>query len=460
MSENRETLASRLGFILLSAGCAIGLGNVWRFPFIVGKYGGCIFVLLYLLFLVILGFPLLLTEMAVGRGSQANQIHAFYNLSHAHKKTWRMLGVLGFLGCLLLMMYYTNVSGWLLNYTKEYIAGGISAYSTAEDFGNLFGQTITNPWKSTGYMVLVCVLGGGICALGLKQGVEAIVKILMMGLLLLMVVLAVRSATLPGAAEGLKFYLTPNWSNFMKAPLETIFAAMGQAFFTLSIGIGSMEIFGSYLSWKTSLAKECFWIILLDTIVALSAGFIIFPICASKGIDMGAGPGLVFVSLPNIFADLLGGRFWGCLFFAFLFMAALTTVVAVFENLIAVFIDAKAMKRPWAAMLVTETVILLSLPCILGFSVWSGFTPLGAGSGVMDLEDFIVSQNLLPLGGITFLVFAFSKSGWGHENFVAELNAGQTWKFPTWVITYMKWILPFIILAVFALGYWQMFFSK
>lgn len=460
MSENRETLASRLGFILLSAGCAIGLGNVWRFPFIVGKYGGCIFVLLYLLFLALLGFPLLMTEMAVGRGSHANQVHAFYNLSHKFKSVWGFLGLLGFLGCLLLMMYYTSVSGWLLTYTKEYIAGGITSCVTPEDFGDFFGKTISSPVQAAIYMGIVCVLGGGVCALGLKRGVEGIVKILMMVLLVLMIVLAIRSATLPGAKEGLKFYLLPNWENFMENPLETIFAAMGQAFFTLSIGIGSMEIFGSYLNWKTSLAKECIWIIILDTLVALSAGFIIFPICASKGIDMGTGPGLVFVSLPNVFSMLPAGQLWGSIFFAFLFMAALTTVIAVFENLLALFIDSKWVSRPIAALLVTFAVIVLSLPCVFGFSIWSGFQPLGQGTGILDLEDFLVSQNLLPLGGVIFLVFSISKAGWGYDNFLKELQAGQSWAFPKAVLFYWKWILPIIILGVFVLGYWQMFFAS
>ena len=315
MSSPRESLASRMGFILLSAGCAIGLGHVWRFPFIVGRYGGCIFVLFYLLFLFIMGFPLLLTEISIGRGSRKNLVHAMHDLAHTHKKAWGTIGFILLMGCLILMMYYTTVSGWLFAYTSDYMRGAFKGLQDASKYGEVFDNLVKNPVRSTISMAIVCIISGGVCAIGLKRGVESVVKVLMVALMLLILVLAIYAMTLPNAAEGLKFYLLPNVDNFMKNPMETIFAAMGQAFFTLSIGIGSMEIFGSYLDWKTSLTKECIWIIALDTFVAFSSGLIIFPVCASNNIDVSAGPPLIFVSLPSVFATLPGGQFWGFLFF-------------------------------------------------------------------------------------------------------------------------------------------------
>lgn len=461
MTTQRESLASRLGFILVSAGCAIGLGNIWRFPFIVGKYGGAIFVLLYLLFLAIMAFPVLMTEMTVGRGSQSNIVHGFHKLASSHKRTWAVLGAILLTGCLLLMMYYTTITGWLLLYTKGYVCGSIQGADAAagQNFGEVFGNLASNPGLSSLGMILTCLIGGVVCAMGVEKGVENVVKFLMLALFVLILVLAGYAMTLPNAAEGLKFYLLPNWTNFAQKPLETIFAALGQAFFTLSIGIGSMEIFGSYLSWKTSMAKECLFIIILDTFVALSAGLIIFPVCACMGIDVSAGPGLIFISLPEIFQTLPGGQFWGALFFAFLFLAAITTVIAVFENLVAFPIDAKWMGRKASALLVTVAVILLSMPCVLGFGPWKGFQPLGEGTGVLDLEDFIVSQNLLPLGAVCFLVFCGCAAGWGFRNFTQELEAGQSWHFPKWILFYWRFLLPVIILAICILGYWALFFK-
>lgn len=455
MHPQRETLASRLGFILLSAGCAIGLGNVWRFPFIVGKYGGSIFVLLYLFFLAFLAFPILLTEMTVGRGSRANIVHAFHKLAHRNKTLWAVLGGVLLSGCLILMMYYTNVTGWLLLYTKGYISQDFQHCATPEDFAQLFQGIVSDPRQAVAAMVVTCLVGGFVCAIGVKKGVESVVKVLMVVLLLLMLVLAGYALSLPNAMEGLRFYLLPNWEHFAQKPMETVFAAMGQAFFTLSVGIGSMEIFGSYLDWKVSMTRECLCIIALDTLVALAAGLIIFPVCASQGIDVSAGPSLVFISLPNIFAQLPAGDFWGTMFFAFLAMAALTTVIAVFENLIAFPMDAKWMNRPCSALVVTLVVILLSLPCVLGFGPWSHIQPLGPNTTILDLEDFIVSQNLLPLGGISFILFCSTSLGWGEKNFLAELEAGQAWHIPQLLVRYWKYVLPALILLIMLIGYCQ-----
>ena len=458
MTKERENLTSRLGFVLVSAGCAIGLGNIWRFPFIVGKYGGCIFVLLYLLFLLLMGFPVLMMEMAIGRGSHCNLIQGLPKLASKGKRFWCAMGTIASLGCLLLMMYYTTVTGWLLSYTSDYITGSI-AQGAAEgsNYGDFFVNLISDPKASGIGMFLACAVGGTVCSLGLKNGVESFVKYMMALLLILMGILAVRVLFLPNAMEGLKFYLLPNWQNFIENPYETIFAAMGQAFFTLSIGVGSMEIFGSYLPWKKSLAKECAWIIMLDTFVALAAGLIIFPVCASNGVDVSAGPGLIFISLPNVFTQIPGGCFWGFLFFAFLSLAALTTVIAVFENLLALLIDIFHWKRIVAGLFVGVVVASLSMPCVLGFNLWSDFQPLGAGTGVLDLEDFIVSQNLLPLGGLVMVLFCFLKFGWGRKNFLAEIHEGQLWKFNSFFVFYCQYLLPIILLAVFVMGYLQIF---
>lgn len=458
MTKERENLTSRLGFILVSAGCAIGLGNIWRFPFIVGEYGGCIFVLLYLLFLLLMGFPLLMVEMSIGRGSHSNLVQGLPKLANKGKKFWCTLGVIASMGCLLLMMYYTTVTGWLLTYTGDYLTGAI-AKGTADGstFGDFFGVLVSDPKASGIGMFIACAIGGIVCSLGLKNGVESFVKYMMALLLILMGILAVRVLFLPNAMEGLKFYLLPNWQRFTENPYETIFAAMGQAFFTLSIGVGSMEIFGSYLPWKKSLAKECAWIIILDTFVALAAGLIIFPACTSSSVDVSSGPGLIFISLPNVFTQIAGGRFWGFLFFAFLSLAALTTVIAVFENLLALLIDIFHWKRITAGIVVGLAVAALSIPCVLGFNLWSSFQPLGAGTGVLDLEDFIVSQNLLPLGGLTMLIFCFAKFGWGKKNFLAELHEGQSWKFSRFFLFYYQYLLPVILLAVFVMGYIQIF---
>ena len=335
-----------------------------------------------------------------------------------------------------------------------YARGTITDCATPAESGAFFNNLLVSPERSAGYMLLAVALGTLICWFGLRKGVEYVVKYMMGALLVLMVVLAGYALTLPGAKEGLAFYLKPDWSHFAQNPLETTFAAMGQAFFTLSLGVGAMTIFGSYLSWKKPLAVECAWIIALDTAVALCAGFIIFPICKSYGVDVAQGPGLLFVSLPNAFHNMRLGRLWGTLFFIFMSLAALTTIVAVFENLIAYLQDEHRLGRHTATLVVGLTVAILSLPCVFGYNLWSACHPLGASSTILDFEDFIVSQNLLPLGSLVLCFFVFTKIGWGQAGFLAELEAGQRWRFPKVVLVYWHWVLPVIILAIFALGYW------
>ncbi len=462
MAENssRETLATRLGFILLSAGCAIGLGNVWRFPFIVGKYGGGIFVFLYLFFLLILGFPIMMAEMAVGRGGHSNLVGSFRNLAASHKTAWTWLGRIMISGCLILMIYYTTVSGWLFSYAGYYFRGTLADAREAAATGEFFNGLVASPGRSVGYMILATMLGTLVCWFGVQKGVEKCVKNMMILLLGLMILLAVYAFFTPGAKEGLAFYLKPDWNNFIGAPLETVFAAMGQAFFTLSLGVGSMTIFGSYLSWKKSLAVECVWIIVLDTFVALCAGLIVFPICKSYGIDVAQGPGLMFVSLPVAFNSMPFGRFWGALFFLFMSLAALTTIVAVFENLIAYLQDEHRIGRKAATLAVGIGVAILSLPCVFGYNILSCIQPLGKGSTVLDLEDFIVSQNLLPLGALAITLFCFETSGWGKDKFIAEVEEGQVWHFPKAVIHYWRHAIPIIIIVIFVIGYYNMFFNK
>ena len=455
--SSRETLATRLGFIMLSAGCAIGLGNVWRFPFIVGKYGGGIFVFLYLFFLLVLGFPILMSEMAIGRGGRSNLVGSFRNLATSNTVGWTRLARILISGCFILMIYYTTVSGWLFAYTGYFARDVNAAFASAESSGKFFDELTKSASRSSLYMLLATLLGSVICWFGVQKGVEKYVKYMMCALIVLMVVLAGYALTTPGMHEGLAFYLSPNWNKFTQRPLETVFAAMGQAFFTLSLGVGSMTIFGSYLNWKKSLAKECAWIILLDTLVALCAGLIVFPICKSYGIDVNQGPGLLFISLANAFSNMPLGRLWGTLFFLFMALAALTTIVAVLENLIAYLQDEHTFSRQKATLLVGVAVAVLSLPCVFGYNLLACIKPLGGSSTILDVEDFVVSQNLLPFGALTLIIFCFGKSGWGSQRFIEELETGQNWHYPRPVLLYWKYILPIIILVVFAMGYIQMF---
>lgn len=457
--EKREKFSSRIGFILISAGCAIGLGNVWRFPYITGKYGGAAFVLLYLAFLVLLALPIMSMEFAVGRASQKSAARSFHVLEPKGSK-WHVIGWAAMLGNYVLMMFYTTVGGWMLYYVYKMAAGAFEGAST-EEVGNIFGNMLAQPGTMMGWMLVIVLVGFGICSLGLQKGVERITKIMMSCLLVIMVVLCVRSVTLDGAMAGLRFYLIPDFGKMAESGIgEVVYAAMSQAFFTLSLGIGAMAIFGSYISRDHALFGESINICVLDTVVALLAGLIIFPACFAFGVNPGEGPGLVFVTIPNIFNQMAGGRLWGTLFFIFMSFAALSTIIAVFENIISFAGDLWGWSRKKAALVNLFAIALLSIPCVLGFNLWSGFAPLGVGSNIQDLEDFIVSSNLLPLGSLAYLLFCTSRYGWGWKNFTQEADAGKGAKFPKWTRVYVSYVLPFVVLFIFCMGYWQKFFAK
>ena len=457
--EKRERFSSRLGFILISAGCAIGLGNVWRFPYITGQYGGAAFVLIYLLFLVILGLPIMIMEFSVGRASQKSAARSFHVLEPKgtkwHWQSWACMA-----GNYLLMMFYTTIGGWMLAYVFKMLSGefeGLDAAGVEGVFNGMLGQ----PVYMTVWMIVVVLGSFFICSLGLQKGVERITKVMMSCLFLILLLLCVRSVTLPGAVEGIKFYLIPDFGKMVENGIgEAVFAAMGQSFFTLSLGIGAMAIFGSYISKDRSLTGESVSICVLDTTVALLSGLIIFPSCFAFGVDPGEGPGLVFITLPNVFNQMAGGRIFGALFFVFMFFAALSTIVAVFENIISFSLDLFGVTRKKAVAVNIISIILLSMPCVLGFNLWSSFAPLGAGTTIQDLEDFIVSNNLLPLGSLVYLLFCTSRYGWGWKNFIAEADAGQGLKFPKWSRIYVTYVLPLIILFIFVMGYYQKFFQN
>ena len=452
--KEREKFGSRIGFILVSAGCAIGLGNVWRFPFITGQYGGAAFIILYLIFLAILGIPVMVMEFSVGRGSQKSVASSFRELE-PKGANYHLYGYIGMLGNYMLMFFYTTICGWMFNYFFKMASGKLSGL-TPEEVGGVFGGMLGNPKELILWMVIAVVLAFFICSLGLKNGVEKVTTVMMSLLFVLMIVMAIRAITLPGASEGLKFYLVPDFGKMFENFGEVAFAALGQSFFTLSIGIGSMAIFGSYLSKERSLTGEAVSITALDTFVAITAGLIIIPSCFAFGIDPGAGPGLIFVTLPNVFEQMSGGQIWGTLFFLFMCFAAMSTVVAVFENILSFAMDLWNWSRQKAVLVNIVVVILGSIPCILGFNLWSGFVPFGEGSGVLDLEDFIVSNNLLPLGSLIYLTFCVRRYGWGWDNFLAEADAGNGMKFPK-VRFYVTYILPAIILLVYLKGYWDFF---
>ena len=457
--QQREKFASRLGFLLISAGCAIGLGNVWRFPYITGKYGGAAFVLLYLVFLVVLGLPVMVMEFAVGRASQKSPVRAYQALEKPGQK-WHIHGYITLIGCYLLMMFYTTVAGWMLYYFFKTAGGGFEGLD-AEGIGTAFNTMLGRPGLMTGFMVVVVLLCFAICAQGLQAGVEKITKVMMLMLLLLMIVLAVRSALLEGGEAGLEFYLKPNFSALKEyGLLEVLFAALGQAFFTLSIGIGAIAIFGSYIDKSRSLTGEAILITILDTFVAFMAGMIIFPACFAYGVNPGQGPSLIFVTLPNVFNNMPGGRLWGSLFFLFMCFASFSTVIAVFQNIISFATDLTNASRKKVIIINVIAIILLSMPCVLGYNLWSGFQPFGPDSAVLDLEDFLVSQNILPLGSLIFVLFCSWKMGWGWDNFLAEANAGKGLKFPRGLKIYIQWVLPLIILFIFVMGYYSKFFAK
>lgn len=459
--KKRETFSSRIGFILVSAGCAVGIGNVWKFPYICGKFGGAAFILIYLLFLAILGFPILVCEYAVGRGSRRSCADSFRVLEPEGSR-WHLFCPVGTAGNYLLMMFYTTVAGWMMCYFWKSLTGTFSAAPmTTQEVGGIFDALTADPVQMMFWTVVATVISFGICGLGVVEGVERISKVMMTGLLGLIVILAVHSVTLPGASEGIRFYLVPNFEAMVEQGIgNVIFAAMSQAFFTLSIGIGSMAICGSYKGKEASLTGDAVSVTLLDTFVALMAGLIIIPACFSFGIEPGAGPALIFITLPNIFNQMAGGRIWGTLFFLFMTFAAISTVIAVFENLLSCSMDLWKWSRKKAVIINAAALIVLSAPCVLGFNVLSGIQPLGAGSGIMDLEDFIVSNNLLPLGSLVYLAFCMRKSGWGWENFLAEANTGKGMRFPVQLRNYMTWGLPAIVIVIYLKGYWDMFLPK
>ncbi|MFW6360847.1 MAG: sodium-dependent transporter [Spirochaetota bacterium] len=453
----REQLASRLGFILLTAGCAIGLGNVWRFPYITGEYGGAAFVLIYLVFLLILGLPIMVMELSIGRAGRYNIAGSFKALEPKGSK-WHIYGYLAILGNLILMMFYTTVAGWMLAYFFFTLKGDLAGLAPVQ-IGEFFNGFLSQPGSMLFWMFLTVILGFVICSIGLQRGVEKVTKFMMSALVVILVILAIRSITLPGAGEGLSFYLKPDFGRLAEAGFwEAVYAAMGQAFFTLSLGIGSMLIFGSYIGKDRSLTGESVNILILDTFVALVAGLIIFPAVFAFGQDPAQGPGLIFVILPNIFNNMAGGRLWGSLFFLFMSFAAMTTVVAVFENLMAFTMDEWEWTRKKAAITNGIIVAVLSIPCALGFNIWSSFQPLGEGTAVIDLWDFIVSSNLLPIGSLIFVFFSAYKFAWGWDNFIEEANAGKGMRYPVWIKPYVRYVLPLIILYVFVQGYIDKFF--
>lgn len=448
----REKFSSRLGFILISAGCAIGLGNVWRFPYIVGQYGGAAFVLIYLFFLLVLGLPIMTMEFAVGRASQASAALSFDRLEPKGSK-WHFYKWGAMAGNYLLMMFYTTIGGWMLLYCIKMASGQFSG-QTPEQVKSAFSSMQGQPVQMIVAMVAVVIVCFAICGIGLQNGVEKITKLMMILLLALMVVLAIRSVTLENGGSGLLFYLKPDFGKLVENGLgEAVFAAMGQAFFTLSLGIGAIAVFGSYIKKDRSLTGESIWVTILDTSVAFIAGLIIFPACFAFGIDADSGPSLIFVTLPNVFNAMNNGRLWGTMFFIFMLFAAASTIIAVFENIISFAMDLTGCSRKKAVIVNLFVIIILSLPCVLGFNVLSGIKPLGTGSTILDFEDFLVSNNLLPLGSLVYLLFCTNRYGWGWKNFCAEADSGQGLKFPKWARLYVSYILPLIVLFIFIQGY-------
>lgn len=447
----REKLGSRLGFILLSAGCAIGIGNVWKFPYMAGQYGGGAFVLFYIFFLVILGLPIMTMEFSVGRASQKSPVAAYQVLEKPGQK-WHLHGYACLAGCYLLMMFYTTVAGWMLHYFYL-TATGHFTNASPEDVGNIFNEMLGQPLTMVKWMVFVVIVGFGICSIGLQKGLERITKVMMVALLFIMVILAVNSILMDGGSEGLTFYLKPDFTRMAEIGVgETMVGAMNQAFFTLSLGIGAMAIFGSYVDKSRSLFGEAINVAVLDTFVAIVAGLIIFPSCFAFGVQADSGPSLIFITLPNIFNHIPMGRLWGSLFFIFMAFAAFSTVLAVFENIISCCMDLTGASRTKVSLINIVLMILLSLPCTLGFNVLSGFQPLGEGSTVLDFEDFLVSNLLLPLGSLVYLLFCVTRYGWGWDNFMKEANTGKGVKMPQWLRPYLTFVLPILILIIFGVG--------
>jgi len=447
----RESFKSRLGFILISAGCAIGIGNVWKFPYVAGQNGGGVFVLFYLFFLVAVGVPVLTMEFAVGRASGKSVIRG-YEALEPKKSKWHLHGYAALFGNYMLMMFYTTVAGWMISYFYRFLINDFKGLDT-KGVTDKFSHMLSDPKGMTFWMAVIVIMGFVICSFGLQAGVEKISKPMMLGLLALIVVLAVNSILLPGGTSGLKFYLIPDWKKVEEVGLfNVIIAAMNQAFFTLSLGIGAMEIFGSYMGKDHTLFGESMRIAALDTFVAIMSGLIIFPACFAYGINPGAGPELVFITLPNVFIQMPGGRIWGTFFFLFMTFAAFSTIIAVFENIIACCMDKWNLSRKKSALINGVIILVASLPAVFGYNIWSSFQPRGAGSTVLDLEDFIVSNLLLPGGSLIFLLFCVTKWGWGFDKYLEETNTGAGVKFPRALRGYVTFVLPVIILVILVLG--------
>lgn len=447
----RESFKSRLGFLLVSAGCAIGIGNVWRFPYVTGQNGGGIFVLFYLIFLVIMGLPVLTMELAVGRASRKSAVLGYKALEKKGSK-WHIHGWVAIFGCCMLMMYYTTVSGWMVTYFFKFLTGSFKSGMTTEDTAQAFSNLLGDPKQMAFWMILTVVVGFLVCSRGLQNGLEKISKFMMTALLLLIVVLAVHSLTLSNAAEGVKFYLVPNTEAVAAVGLKNVItAAMNQAFFTLSLGVAAMEIFGSYMGKDHTLAGEGVRICALDTFVAIMAGLIIFPACFSYNVEVNAGPSLIFITLPNVFINMSGGRIWGSLFFLFMTFASFSTVIAVFENIMSFCMDMFGWSRNKAALINCIVILIASLPCVLGYNVWSNLHLIG-GRDVLDSEDFIVSNLLLPIGSLIYLLFCVTKWGWGFEKYCEEANTGDGIKISKKLKPYFHFILPILIVFILIQG--------
>lgn len=446
--KEREHFKSRLGFLLLSAGCAIGIGNVWRFPYVVGQNGGGIFVFFYLIFLLLIGVPILSMEFSVGRASAKSPVKAYQALESKGQK-WHLQGYVGLLGNYFLMMYYTTVAGWMINYFYKFLIGSFEGITTTK-VQSVFEQVLASPFQNVFWMIVVVVIGMLICSMGLQNGVERITKFMMIGLLGLIILLAVHGLTLPHALKGVKFYLYPDFNKIHQIGLlNVIVAAMNQSFFTLSLGIGAMAIFGSYLNKEKTLLGEAFNVAVLDTFVAIVAGLIIFPACFAFGINPDSGPRLIFITLPNVFVSMTGGRIWGALFFLFMAFASLSTVIAVFENIIACMMELLNISRKKSVVMNLIIIIVCSLPCALGYNVLGFIHPLGQGSAILDLEDFIVSNFLLPLGSLVYLLFCTSRFGWEFKNYQQETNQGAGLKVKNWMQGYLTIVLPIAVIFVF-----------
>ncbi|WP_418331450.1 sodium-dependent transporter [Ruminococcus sp.] len=447
----RESFKSRLGFILVSAGCAIGIGNVWRFPYVAGENGGGLFVLLYLVFLVLMGIPVLTMELAVGRASRKSAVLGYKKLEKPKSK-WHIHGWFCMLGCYLLMMYYTTVSGWMTSYFYKFATGTFESGMTSEQVSGVFSQLQSNPIEMVIWMAIITILGFLVCSRGIQKGIEKVSKVMMIALLVLILALAVNSILLSGAGEGLKFYLVPDFEKVSEIGIGNIVsAAMNQSFFTLSLGIAAMEIFGSYMSKDNTLPGESVKICALDTFVAIMAGLIIFPACFSYGVEPDQGPALIFITLPNVFVNMAGGRIWGTLFFLFMTFACFSTIIAVFENIISFCIDMFKISRKKSVVINAVIILIASLPCVFGFNIWSGFELFG--QNVLGMEDFLVSNILLPVGSLIYLLFCVTKFGWGFDNYLTECNTGKGMKFARFLKPYFQFVLPILVLIVLVQGF-------